>query len=122
MNLPDNIRQSLSSLPDQPGVYLMKDARNKVLYVGKAKNLASRVRTYFTPGGDGRVFTEHLVPAGSVGLPKKPGPKTGQPVIVLGKLVAGSLAGDGEPVVKDPVLILKPGQRPSQGRLKARLL
>lgn len=37
----------LKRLPDHPGVYLMKDARGKVIYVGKAQSLRSRVRQYF---------------------------------------------------------------------------
>ena len=37
----------LDALPDSPGVYLHKDARKRVLYVGKAKSLRSRVRSYF---------------------------------------------------------------------------
>jgi len=36
----------LSSIPTGPGVYLLKDARGKVIYVGKARNLRSRMRTY----------------------------------------------------------------------------
>jgi excinuclease ABC subunit C len=39
--------QKLDSLTTQPGVYLFKDGNNKVLYVGKAKNLRKRVRSYF---------------------------------------------------------------------------
>ena len=39
--------QKLDSLTTQPGVYLFKDANDKVLYVGKAKNLRKRVRSYF---------------------------------------------------------------------------
>lgn len=43
-------------IPTDPGVYLMKDAAGKVVYVGKAKNLRTRVRQYFRPGGDERFF------------------------------------------------------------------
>ena len=44
--LPE-IQQILNSLPTQPGVYLMKDARGEIIYVGKAINLRNRVRSYF---------------------------------------------------------------------------
>lgn len=43
-------------MPTDPGVYLFKDSRAKVVYVGKAKNLRTRVRQYFRPGGDERFF------------------------------------------------------------------
>ena len=46
---------TLASLPDRPGVYLMKDARGEVLYVGKAQSLRQRVRSYWqkqAPGGE----------------------------------------------------------------------
>ncbi len=39
--------QKLSSIPSKPGIYLFKDSHQKVLYVGKAKNLRSRIRSYF---------------------------------------------------------------------------
>lgn len=46
---------ALHSIPEKPGVYLMKDSCGTILYVGKAKNLFLRVKTYFSgEGGDGR--------------------------------------------------------------------
>jgi excinuclease ABC subunit C len=46
--------QKLEEIPRLPGVYLMKDAQGRTLYVGKAKNLRARVRSYFRVSGDGR--------------------------------------------------------------------
>ena len=43
---PD-LQATLNNLPDRPGVYLMKDARGEVVYVGKAQSLRSRVRSYW---------------------------------------------------------------------------
>ena len=43
-----------SHLPTSPGVYIFKDAGDKVIYVGKAKNIRGRVANYFTKSGDGR--------------------------------------------------------------------
>ena len=51
---PD-LQATLRKLPDRPGVYLMRDARGDVVYVGKAASLRSRVRSYWqkaTPAGE----------------------------------------------------------------------
>ena len=50
----------LAGLPTRPGVYLLRDARGKVIYVGKAKSLRGRVRSYFR-GGDERAQVRFLV-------------------------------------------------------------
>jgi excinuclease ABC subunit C len=47
-------RARLADLPDGPGVYLFRDRTGALLYVGKAKSLRSRVRSYFQPGGAGQ--------------------------------------------------------------------
>jgi excinuclease ABC subunit C len=49
----DSIERKLETLAPSPGVYLLKDRAGKVLYVGKAKSLRSRVRAYFRPSGEG---------------------------------------------------------------------
>jgi excinuclease ABC subunit C len=49
-------REFFDRIPTSPGVYLMKDRAGRVIYVGKALNLRSRVRQYFRPGDDARYF------------------------------------------------------------------
>ena len=58
--LSAELRRILDLLPRQPGVYLMRDHEDQVIYVGKAKNLFSRVRSYFTRSGDERAFVAGL--------------------------------------------------------------
>lgn len=53
------IKQKLAVLPDESGCYLMKDRQGVVIYVGKAKVLKNRVRSYFT--GSHNAKTERLV-------------------------------------------------------------
>jgi excinuclease ABC subunit C len=58
---PDEIEARLASLPARPGCYIFRDRRGEVLYVGKAKSLRSRVRSYFQPGSsDDRAFLPFL--------------------------------------------------------------
>ena len=52
MDLSPSLQSKLDHLPSQPGVYLMKNARGEILYIGKALVLADRVRSYFQKGGD----------------------------------------------------------------------
>lgn len=55
----NRLKEKLSVLPEQPGCYLMKDKHGTVIYVGKAKSLKARVRSYFTGTHDGK--TQRLV-------------------------------------------------------------
>ncbi|WP_040228991.1 excinuclease ABC subunit UvrC [Bhargavaea cecembensis] len=55
----ERIQQKLAILPDQPGCYLMKDRQGTIIYVGKAKVLKNRVRSYFTGSHDAK--TQRLV-------------------------------------------------------------
>jgi excinuclease ABC subunit C len=50
MRLPEQVKKKLQTLPDKPGVYFMRDRHGKIIYVGKAVSLRSRVRSYFRQG------------------------------------------------------------------------
>jgi excinuclease ABC subunit C len=54
------LEEKLERLPAEPGVYLMKDARGQIIYVGKAVNLRSRVKSYFGRSSDTRAFVPIL--------------------------------------------------------------
>ena len=56
----ESLRRQVSQIASLPGVYLMRDEHQEVIYVGKAKDLRARVRTYFT-GGDGRFQIGYLL-------------------------------------------------------------
>lgn len=58
---PSAVLAKVPHLPETPGVYLWKDAEGTVLYVGKAKRLRSRVRSYFTADHTGSVKTQALL-------------------------------------------------------------
>jgi excinuclease ABC subunit C len=53
--------EKLNTFPTQPGVYLMKDPKGRIIYVGKAKNLKSRLKQYFSSSGDSRAMIPHLI-------------------------------------------------------------
>jgi len=57
----DALTRKLDTIPTDAGVYLLKDKSGKVLYVGKAKSLRSRVRAYFRAGGDERFQVRFLM-------------------------------------------------------------
>ncbi len=48
----EKIQEMISKFPASPGLYFMKDERDTVLYIGKAKSLRSRAASYFQPGSD----------------------------------------------------------------------
>jgi len=60
VSVASRLEDQLKGLPAKPGVYLFRDAGGAVLYVGKAKSLRSRVRSYFQRTQDGRAQIQFL--------------------------------------------------------------
>jgi excinuclease ABC subunit C len=61
MSSQHKIREKVDHFPDQPGIYLMKDDRGEVIYVGKAKSLRDRVRSYFQESSEQeRLITKQI--------------------------------------------------------------
>jgi excinuclease ABC subunit C len=56
-----DLQEKIRTLPASPGVYLYKNAAGEVIYVGKAKSLRARVRSYFGEGGDAQPKTDSLL-------------------------------------------------------------
>ncbi len=54
-------KDTLSGLPEEPGVYIFKNKQNEALYVGKAKNLKKRVKSYFSKSKDSRISINFLM-------------------------------------------------------------
>ena len=57
----EELKDAALSLPYEPGVYLMKDASDQVIYVGKAKKLKNRVTQYFQDTGSHNAKTRRMV-------------------------------------------------------------
>ena len=57
-----DIAEELKKLPQKPGVYLMKDEKGEIIYVGKAINLRNRVRQYFQSSKNHTAKTKTMVP------------------------------------------------------------
>src|ERR1041385_6493477 len=55
--MANRVEEQLKALPTKSGVYLFRGSRGEVLYVGKAKSLRPRVRSYFQAGTGGRAAT-----------------------------------------------------------------
>jgi excinuclease ABC subunit C len=71
---PDShLGRKLDTLPDGPGVYLWKDAAGQVIYVGKAKRLRSRVRSYFASdhaeSPKSRLLVRHIADVETIVVP-----------------------------------------------------
>ncbi len=58
---PPELIEKVARFPNSPGVYIMKDAASRIIYIGKAVNLRSRVRSYLGRSTDNRVFYSFLV-------------------------------------------------------------
>lgn len=57
----EELKEKVSGFPQVPGVYLMKNIKDKVIYVGKAKSLRNRVKSYFGSQSDQSIKTKFLV-------------------------------------------------------------
>ena len=56
-----NIQEELKKLPDQPGVYIMHDNNDTIIYIGKAKSLTKRVHQYFQPSHNEGIKKKQMV-------------------------------------------------------------
>jgi excinuclease ABC subunit C len=59
----EELKNKLDRLPKSPGVYMFRNDKGKIIYIGKAKVLRNRVRSYFQKGSDGRFQYERLIHA-----------------------------------------------------------
>ena len=54
-------KNKISTIPDDPGIYIFKNKENEILYVGKAKNLKKRIKSYFSKSRDSRMNIDFLM-------------------------------------------------------------
>ena len=59
--MKQDIEEKLKQLPDKPGVYIMHDGKDEIIYVGKAKSLTKRVHQYFQPSHDEGIKKQQMV-------------------------------------------------------------
>ncbi|HXO67147.1 MAG TPA: excinuclease ABC subunit UvrC [Candidatus Dormibacteraeota bacterium] len=58
---PELLKERLRQVPESPGVYVMRDEKTRVIYVGKAMNLRNRLRSYFVAAGPAHPRTAQMV-------------------------------------------------------------
>jgi len=61
LTIPQDKKVDLSSVPKTPGCYIYRDENDEIIYIGKAKNLVNRIRSYFSNSEQHSVKTKHLV-------------------------------------------------------------
>ncbi len=61
MESSEHLQGILANLPDKPGCYIMRDAKERIIYVGKAINLRNRVRSYFNAKPEWDMKTRQMV-------------------------------------------------------------
>jgi excinuclease ABC subunit C len=57
----DGLKLKIAEFPTEPGIYMMRNAKGKIVYVGKAKSLRNRVRSYFGAGMESSLKTKYLM-------------------------------------------------------------
>ncbi len=57
----EKLKDKIEQFPQLPGIYIMRDGENRVLYIGKAKSLKDRISQYMPPTSDNRFFIKRLI-------------------------------------------------------------
>ena len=56
-NIIEELKKSVLDAPNEPGVYIMKNGEGQIIYIGKAKSLKNRLKSYFSGGKDIKTAT-----------------------------------------------------------------